>query len=87
MVPTLKPRQEVLINPKAYEKVLPQPDDIVVAYHPYQAGLLIVKRILFVEPDGHCYLKGDNAAESSDSQQFGLVSRHKIAGKVQCLFP
>lgn len=86
-MPHLHPHQEVLINPGAYQNTLPLPDDIVVAYHPSQADLLIVKRILFVETDGRCYLQGDNEIESSDSRQFGLVSPQQIVGKVHCLFP
>jgi len=87
MMPILPPSQEVLIDTAAYHHIPPQPGDIVVAYHPLQPKLLIVKRILFVHIDGRCYLKGDNAASSSDSRQFGLVPPEQIAGKVFCLFP
>ena len=87
MLPSLRPDQEVLINPKAYKNAPLLPDDIIVAYHPGQADLLIVKRILFVEADGRCYVQGDNAIESNDSRQFGLVSPQQIIGKVHCLFP
>lgn len=87
MMPSLEPHQEVLISPRAYKNVLPRSGDIVVAYHPVQTDLLIVKRILFVEEDGRCYLQGDNAIESNDSRQFGLVSKKQIIGKVHCLLP
>lgn len=87
MTPTLQPHQEVLINPRAYRRALPVPGEIVVVPHPHQANLLIVKRILFVESDGRCYLQGDNANESTDSRQFGLVPLSQIAGKVHCLLP
>lgn len=87
MAPSLKPHQEVLINLRAYNNVPPLPGDIVVAYHPAQANLLIVKRILFVEEDGRCYLHGDNTIKSSDSREFGLVSQKHIIGKVHCLLP
>lgn len=87
MLPLLPPQREVLIDPEAYRHTLPQPGEIIVAYHPQQPHLRIIKRIEFVEPDGECYLKGDNAAASTDSRQFGLVPLAQIQGKVICLFP
>ncbi|MEM6839341.1 MAG: nickel-type superoxide dismutase maturation protease [Cyanobacteria bacterium P01_C01_bin.120] len=87
MMPVLSAHQEVLLNPAAYQNQLPQPDDIVVAYHPHQPSLRIIKRVLFVEPDGRCYLRGDNQSASTDSRQFGLIPREQIYGQVLCLFP
>lgn len=87
MRPLLIPGQEVLIDPRAFRQRSPQMDDIVIAEHPQQPGLSIIKRIEFVEPDGSCYLKGENAAESNDSRQFGLVSPTLFRGKVVCRFP
>ncbi|NER82783.1 MAG: nickel-type superoxide dismutase maturation protease [Leptolyngbya sp. SIO1D8] len=87
MLPLLFPGQEVLINPTAYTQVSPVPGDIVVAVHPQQPDLRIIKRVEFVEPDGRCYLKGENTQESSDSRQFGLIARAQLQGKVVCSFP
>ncbi|HEY9890042.1 MAG TPA: nickel-type superoxide dismutase maturation protease [Candidatus Obscuribacterales bacterium] len=87
MWPLLAPGQEVLIDPQAYRRRSPQADDVVVAQHPQQPGVTIIKRIEFVAADGRCYLKGENARESSDSRQFGLVSPQHLHGRVQCLFP
>ena len=87
MRPFLSPGQEVLIDPRAFQQRSPQSDDIVIAEHPYHPGLRIIKRVEFVEPDGRCYLKGDNAIASNDSKQFGLVSPTQLQGKVICLFP
>lgn len=87
MLPLLSPGQEVLIDPWAFRQRSPQMDDLVVAEHPQQPGLHIIKRVEFVEPDGRCYLKGENAIASHDSRQFGLVAPAQIQGKVLCLFP
>lgn len=87
MLPLLAPGQEVLIDAAAYRRRSPQPDDIVVAYHPQQPHLRIIKRIEFVASEGRFYLKGENSSESSDSRQFGLVSQTQIVGQVVCLFP
>jgi nickel-type superoxide dismutase maturation protease len=87
MLPLLQPGEEVLIDPAAYAQRLPEPGDIVVALHPQHPDLRIIKRILFVEPDGRCYLQGDNSRASSDSRQFGLVALAQIQGQVVCRFP
>ncbi|MEM9009077.1 MAG: nickel-type superoxide dismutase maturation protease [Cyanobacteria bacterium P01_F01_bin.86] len=87
MLPLLSPGCEVLIDPVTYTQAPPEPGDVVVAHHPQQLGLRIIKRVEFVEPDGRCYLKGDNPSASSDSRQFGLVSPAQLQGKVLCLFP
>ena len=64
--------------------VLPAPSykigDIVVATHPIQADLTIVKRVESITSDGRLRLRGANPAESTDS--FGLVSQNKIIGKM-----
>ena len=54
--------------------------DIVVATHPIQADLTIVKRIKSIAPDGRFRLCGSNPEESTDS--FGLVDKNKIIGKM-----
>jgi nickel-type superoxide dismutase maturation protease len=87
MTPLLLPNQEVLIDPSAYRQTFPQAGDVVVAYHPHQPNLPIIKRVLFVEGDGRCYLQGDNPAASTDSRRFGLVSPTALVGRVVCRFP
>lgn len=87
MRPTLMPGQEVLIFPGAYATRRPEPGDIVVVDHPQQPGLKIIKRVLFVDAEGRCYLKGENATVSQDSRQFGLIPYAQLQGKVICRFP
>ncbi|MGF1460959.1 MAG: nickel-type superoxide dismutase maturation protease [Leptolyngbyaceae cyanobacterium] len=87
MLPTLPPNSEVLINLQSYLKHLPHAEDIVVAYHPLQPQLRIVKRVKSVDSDGACFLSGDNERDSQDSRHFGLVPLVAIIGKVHCLLP
>ncbi|MGF1521903.1 MAG: nickel-type superoxide dismutase maturation protease [Leptolyngbyaceae cyanobacterium] len=87
MLPLLPPGCEVLVDPAAYRQRVPEPDDVVVAHHPMQPELRIIKRVQFVEPDGRCYLRGDNTHASSDSRQFGLIAHAQLQGKVICFFP
>ena len=87
MLPLLIPGQEVLIDLQAYETRSPQTNELVMADHPQQPGLRIVKRIEFVASDGRYYLKGENRSASNDSRQFGLVTPTQIRGQVVCLLP
>ncbi len=80
MLPTLKDGDAVLINPNARLQV----GDIVLANHPYKKSVKILKRIREFADNGDLFLIGDNAAESTDSRTFGLVSLEYIKGKVTC---
>lgn len=86
MQPLFCPGDEVLINPHAYRQGPPQPGDLVVAYHPSQPALRLIKQVIYVDPGG-CFLKGLNAAASTDSRHFGLVPLASIVGQVICRFP
>lgn len=86
MQPLLQPGEEVLINPYAYRHLDPKPGDLVVARHPQQPTLRLIKQVIYVEPEG-CFLKGLNTAASTDSRTFGLVPSSNILGQVVCRFP
>lgn len=84
MFPLLTAGDEVLVDHRAYRQQPPQVGDIVVAQHPAQADLQIIKRVAAVGGDGRFHLKGDNPdpAQSSDS----LVLPHLILGRVTSKF-
>lgn len=82
MFPTLNDGDVILYNPHAYARHLPQKGEIVIALHPAHAGLKIVKRVDAVTSDGRLFLVGDNAAETTDSHDFGHVPMAEILGKV-----
>lgn len=86
MQPLLQPGEEILINPYAYRKVLPQINHIVVAIHPYREGLEIIKRVTYIAEDRTFFLLGDNLAYSSDSRNFGTIPLKNIMGKVTSKF-
>ena len=83
MFPLLKPGDEVLLDRRAYHSAAPSPGDIVVAEHPSHRGLLIIKRLVAVHPDGSLNLKGENPFESTD---FHALPPGKIIGRVSCVF-
>ncbi|MGB0385748.1 MAG: nickel-type superoxide dismutase maturation protease [Ardenticatenaceae bacterium] len=86
MLPLLKPGDEMLVDPRAYRGKSPTPGDIVIAQHPNQTDLQIVKRVASVGEDGRCVLIGDNRRFSSDSRSFGAVDCDLILGRVSCRF-
>jgi nickel-type superoxide dismutase maturation protease len=86
MLPLLKPGDEVLVNPRAYRGTAPRPGDIVVARHPFQPELKMIKRVSAVLDNGHYQLQGDNPAESNDSRMFGPVTGRHILGRVEGRF-
>lgn len=86
MLPTLPDGHSVLVNRHAYGSVAPVPGEVVLIAHPYQAGVLTIKRFAFARKDG-LFVVGDNRDESADSRAYGLVPRAHLLGRVECLFP
>ncbi|MGK7929274.1 MAG: nickel-type superoxide dismutase maturation protease [Spirulina sp.] len=86
MLPLLKPGEEILIDLQAYQKTLPRVGDLVIARHPQNPELKIVKRVTIILENGDCFLQGDNLRESTDSRMFGVVKCDYILGKVTSRF-
>lgn len=82
MLPLLKPGDEVLLDPGAYRHRLPRPGDIVVARHPYQTDVRLIKRVAAVWPNGDCDLRSDNPDGATDSRTLGAIPAGKIIGRV-----
>jgi len=60
-----------------------RPGQVVLAWHPSRAGLLLVKRAAR-KADGGWWLESDNpgAPGATDSSRFGPVPEDKIVGRV-----
>ena len=86
MIPSLKPGDEILLDPYIYRQQLPQVGDIVVTTHPHQKKLAVVKRISAITEDGSYFLTGDNPAASTDSRDWGTIKLRDIIGKATSLF-
>ncbi|MEX0682303.1 MAG: S26 family signal peptidase [Dehalococcoidia bacterium] len=89
MSPALLPRDRALFDRLAYIRDRPRISDVVLARHP-ERDLRIVKRITAVPGDspggrtlasGEYWLEGDNADGSSDSREFGPLSRHQLLAR------
>ena len=61
-----------------------RPGQVVLAWHPSQGGLLLVKRAVRRVADGGWWLASDNplAPGATDSSRFGPVPADKIVGRV-----
>ena len=79
MLPMLKNGDEVLVN----EGVKIEIGDIVIARHPHDEKIEMIKRVAGIYDKKFYSLLGDNPPESSDSRHFGLVEEKNIIGKVE----
>ena len=84
MRPLLTAGDEVLVDPQAYRKQLPHIGELIVARHPTQAGLQVIKRVKSVQKDGCYLLRGDNVDPAQNSTC--LVSSELILGQVTSRF-
>ena len=83
MEPTLAAGDVVFVDVTSIERSLLNDLDVVVARHPQQPNVEIVKRVSFIESNG-VYLLSDNAEDptAADSRRFGLVPMDNLVGRV-----
>lgn len=78
MAPTLSPGDHVV----AVRHLPLRPGHIVAARDPRQPARVLVKRVAEVAPDGALLVAGDNPEQSTDSRDFGPISRTAVVGRV-----
>lgn len=83
MLPLLSPGDEVLYAPGRPAA----PGDLVVARHPFDTGVLLIKRLDRFDARGHAWLIGLNPAEGTDSRSFGALPPDRLLGRVTCRIP
>jgi nickel-type superoxide dismutase maturation protease len=84
MEPTLHHGDWVLVAPRAYDGACPKPGDVVVAHHPHQDGVVLLKRVARAGEAG-VFLVGDSPDGSTDSRDFGVVAPSAVLGRVECV--
>ena len=84
MQPTLLPGDMVLVDPRAFRMSGPLVGDIVLARHPYERDVSIIKRVADITLEGRLVLHSDNPRVGSDSRQFGTISQERLIGRVTC---
>jgi nickel-type superoxide dismutase maturation protease len=82
MKPALPPGARVVAQPLRADHTL-RTGDIVVARRPDRPELEIVKRIHSIDAAGTIFLVGDNPGASTDSRDFGTVTRGDIIARVR----
>ena len=63
-------------------RAVPIVGDVVLCRHPFQADTEVIKRVAAIDDDGALNLRGDNAAESTDSRSYGAVPAIHLRGVV-----
>jgi inner membrane protease subunit 1 len=68
------------------KRVLGLPGDVVLRPPPSRRSRRSAppRENLYVVPDGHCWIEGDNSLNSSDSRVYGAVPAALIVGRVLC---
>ena len=82
MAPRLRAGALVIAEPVDRGSVL-RPGDVVVARRPDRPQLDIIKRIHSIDAAGTIFLVGDNPRASTDSRDFGTVSREHVLARVR----
>ena len=91
MLPTLQPGQVLWSNRWIYRFRAPRKGEIVLVDHPSRP-LRLIKRVVGVPGetiDGRglgkdeYFVLGDNPAESTGSESFGVMTRRRIIGRVR----
>lgn len=87
MSPLLSDGDVVFVDTRAYTTALPQVGELVVALHPYQRDLQIIKRVADVTDDRRVFLQSDNPSEGTDSRSFGAIPYDRLLGRVTARIP
>ncbi len=81
MEPTIAAGDWLLVDPLAYAERPPAEDDLVLAPDPRDASLVLIKRVVAVDPDGWLRLEGDDPMHSTDSRIFGAIDPARVTGR------
>ena len=85
MHPQIADGADVLVDTRAYRAQRPRVGDIVLARHPYERGVVIVKCVSAVHGNA-VSLTGTNSLESTDSRAFGTIALDQLIGRVTSRF-
>lgn len=80
MLPRFPSGTVVLINKLAFLFFQPKVNEVILVSHPRTKRILI-KRIIMKKNDTY-FVQGDNFEQSTDSRDFGFITKKDILGKV-----
>jgi nickel-type superoxide dismutase maturation protease len=89
MLPTLRPGDRLLVDPRAYRERSPLVGEIVVVVDPEEPSRWLVKRVASVDAaGGSIEVRGDAAEVARDSRRFGPVPLRSVVGRAYyCYYP
>ena len=83
MEPAFRGGDCLIVDRLVFKTRGPRVGEVVVVRDPELAVQWLVKRVWRVAGDGQLDVRGDNAAESRDSRDFGLVPASRVEGLVR----
>jgi signal peptidase I len=81
MEPTIAAGDWLLVDPLGYRDHPPDVEDLVLSADPRDPELVLIKRVVSVDPDGWLRLEGDDPMRSTDSRVFGAVDPAGVTGR------
>ncbi len=89
MLPTLRPGDRLLVDPRAYRDRSPRIGEIIVFIDPEEPSRWLIKRVAHVDlDDGSIEVRGDASEIARDSRRFGAVPTRSVVGRAyRCYFP
>ena len=85
MAPTLLAGDWVFVS-QQFVKTNALNHAVIVASHPFQADVLLIKRVVACTEAG-VTLMGDNPRASTDSDVLGIIPWSHVKGRVTCRWP
>jgi nickel-type superoxide dismutase maturation protease len=87
MLPSLRPGDRLLVDPRAYRHRLPRAGEIIVVKDPEVPDRWLVKRVADVNPaDSSIDVRGDATETARDSRRFGRVPASSVVGRAFRLY-
>jgi nickel-type superoxide dismutase maturation protease len=81
MLPTLRPGDRLLVDPRVYRDRLPLAGEIVILIDPRDPDRWLVKRVTAVDRAAATVeVRGDATATARDSREFGPVPLRSVVG-------
>lgn len=87
MLPLLQEGDQVLIDPRAFQRRSPQCGEIVAARHPFAPQRILIKQVGERNSAGDFVLLGSSLLESTDSRALGTFKLEQILGVLTSRLP
>jgi nickel-type superoxide dismutase maturation protease len=87
MLPTLRPGDRLLVDPRAFRSRPPRVGEIVILVDPQDSKRWLVKRVESVDVSAATLdVRGDATETARDSRRFGCIPIRSVVGQVYRLY-